>query len=134
MTDNELKLELARMLPDKIAVSKNDDGKVQAIVWIPTENTGDFFTDEICIPIADTELLHCCHLVARGLDAKERIDYTAALLRTNPHRKIAGMNWNQIALSQIIWWTLTNATWQQRAKAMISIKVAGVCQTLSNYE
>ena len=103
-TDTELKMALAKMLPEKLVVEKGID-QATGEVWLCWRNPEKYNPE-----VLDTELLHVCWLVEETLEGSQCGDYWHAL----------GGDWNDSG-----WlgdWSIVHATWQQRATALCKVK------------
>ena len=101
MSDQELKLALAKMLPEKVHVVEFLDEKepYHRFYWFNKTVTGG-------TEIQDTEMLHVCHLIEKDLNNHAWWSFVAYL------SDICGAGFS-LGIS---------ATWQQRAEALIKIK------------
>jgi len=112
--DQQLKLALAKMLPEKIQIFKPLDQRPAFFAWYDEEgNTSNY--------INDTELLHVCWLVeqdiySQGICAEH---YASELLKIVPRRDLVGSHRRSTMARQF---ELINATWQQRAAALCKVK------------
>ena len=62
---------------------------------------------------------YLCRMAESKLTEVEQTNYVAVLWKNNqPKGFKGGYEWNQAALSQLIWWTLTHATPSQRIDAL----------------
>ena len=95
MTDQDLKLALAKMLPEKIFPRQHNRYNVSTGMHDPTGFNIEWIENHV--PINDTEWLHVCWLVEETLSEFEGKAY---------------------------WFAMNNlhATWQQRAAALIKVK------------
>jgi len=95
-TDNQLKVALAKMLPDKLQLVPYGRGDNLILCW----DTGR--------PVFQTELMHLCWLVEEELKEKEQSDYIHKLYQM-----------------QLAKWKIhfdCHATWKQRVKALSKVK------------
>jgi len=114
--DQKLQLALAKMLPKKIKI-------FEPMPEIPSHNHYRFWWKKKELKIRETEWLHVCWLVEQTFNEVEQIKYVATMWRNNqPIGFKGGYDWNQQKLSDLIWWTLASASWQQRAEALCRAK------------
>ena len=96
--------KLQRWLPEVVTLKKNGG------YLIHKGNTRE---------VLNTELDYLCRMAEAKLTEVEQINYVAVLWKNNqPEGFKGGYEWNQAALSQLIWWTLTHATPSQRINAL----------------
>jgi hypothetical protein len=99
-TDQELRLALAKMLPEKIRVA-------ESFFWI--DGVLDNWT------VRDTEWLHVCHLIEKSMGPTTRNEFSHELecVMDSQPRDYKDMPWRA---------HLVSTTWQQRAEALIKTK------------
>lgn len=101
-TDIEFKLALAELLPEKIIVQEHGTSKNWFCFWneSPTYST----------LIKDTEWLHVCWLIERGMGVGSCIQFEMLLQNT------------VIKQSPTKDWRAYSASWQQRAEVLLKVK------------
>ena len=98
MTDQDLKLALAKMLPEKIVLYHNPQfPELATIRWMKDGRE-----------LQETEWLHVCWLVEESLDPKQRQDFRETL---------SDILYDNLRIGAAI-----HATWQQRAATLIKVK------------
>lgn len=111
-TDQELKLALAKMLPEKISCEQVSLGGVKWFVFV----WGDYS------PILETEWLHVCWLLEHGLRYKgnqfQWLDYT---------KELFSLTWARTPRSDdcicdSTAWDVICQSWQCRALALCRVK------------
>ena len=95
MNEQDLKLALVKILPEKIYTAKGLSGSLNCY-W---RKDGELQSE-----IIDTELLHVCWLVEETIVGTDLWGRYLVEMETTP--------WNE----------LVHATWQQRAAALIKVK------------
>lgn len=109
-TDTQLKQALAKMLPTEINFT---NGHLQFSA------TNQYYPQWV----KDTELLHLCQLVQETLSELEQKIFVDEIWNLNKPKDFkGGYEWNQASLSQLIWWSLSHATWQSRVTALCKMK------------
>lgn len=118
-TDEQLKRVLVKMLPDEMVSNvfhhpvhgdRTLYTRKEPYRWCGEDN------DHI---IKDTELLDLVWRVESKLTIPEQANYVTHIWQSNkPEDFKGGYEYNQFSLSNLIWWTLTHATWQQRTIAL----------------
>ena len=109
-TNQQLKLALARMLPEKIQIFKPLDQRPAFFAWYDEEGDTSNY-------INDTEWLHVCWLVEQTLDKTQQLHYIERLVwMLDPNDA-----WPEV-LTVSKGWFFLNATWQQRAEALCRVK------------
>ena len=91
-TDTQLKIALAKMLPEDLMWTNYDDLK-----WIKNGNRFNTYGS-----VRDTELLHVCWLIEQTIDLKDK--------------------WRWLGLIDGDYAEKSHATWQQRATALAKVK------------
>lgn len=97
-TDQQLKLALAKMLPETIHWNENFDCLI--------------YTDSPLIKVLDTELLHLCWLGEETLYYDEGVNYCKLIAATT----------GQTRINVPMKGTICHATWQQRTIALAATK------------
>lgn len=104
MTDLQLQIELAKLLPEKINIFKESKqyGHEGSINW---KHTG--------LEVHEEEWLHVCWLIEQGMDDGEAVQYVAVLhgLSNEFGKRHYPVGWPNI-----------HASWQQRARAILKVK------------
>lgn len=105
MTDQELKIELANMLPDKLIFVDAPD--CEGFFWSPADGSkiNEEWLDGLLRPVLDTEWLHVCWLVEQGLSCEEGQRFAMRLIE------------DTTAIN-----TPHSFNWQQRAEALCKVK------------
>jgi len=108
--EQQLKLALAKMLPEKICLGQGAAVGETLFYWhnSETEYRGPE-QDEVLPQIRDTELLHVCWLVEETLDKDQARDYTY-LISNFDEAKVAAD------------WYPWHTPWQRRAEALAKVK------------
>jgi len=96
MTDHDLKLDLAKMLPEQFSIIGN------SVTWSRVATVCDQLRKGCYI--IDTEWLHVCWLVEEKIVGTDLWGRYLVAMETTP--------WNESV----------HATWQQRAAALIKVK------------
>ena len=102
-TDAQLKIALAKMLPDTFYISANT-----TLCWL--NQNGD--------KVFDTELLHVCWLVEDGLAYEDKAEFARQLYLQDGFFSCVDGECNDF--SEIF--KYSHATWQQRATALAKVK------------
>lgn len=101
MNDLELKLGLAKLLPDRIW-QRNEVTK-ESVKHFPDR----FFWKDTQLLVKDTEWLHICHVIEQNLTNHQHYKFCKALIMGFPETLISE-EW-------------ISASWQQRAAAALKI-------------
>jgi hypothetical protein len=106
-TNQELKLALAKMLPEKLWLNTTRRSDGYCFCWTGKRESLTGYDEEI----KETELLHVCWLVEEGLSSGEQFTYRQKLGHLVIEERKCG-------------WTkaICHATWQQRAIALCKVK------------
>lgn len=107
MSDRELQLKLAAMLQEKIEVTPN------LFYW---KNEYGVAVDLV----RNTEWLHVVWLIEQGMSYEQRVLYVCAIIEAQQ----SGFKSNpKTYVGKLGCFALINASWQQRAAALIAVKV-----------
>jgi hypothetical protein len=124
MSDQELQLALAKMLPEKIELAAeyaNEDGTItgRAFQW---KYPAVFDLEKIGQQVTSREWPHVCWLVEQELrykgDQFQWLEYSRQLWKVIWNREPTE---NDNACSGLAW-NFMNASWQQRAEALCKVK------------
>lgn len=108
MTDQQLQLTLAKMLPEKFCIERVPIDNEEMVVWNSQQLHGR-------PPVKDTEWLHVAWLVEEALDSPDSLRYPKVLASLNASYS----GGHQVSLSDFY---TTHASWQQRAEALCKVK------------
>ncbi len=119
-TDEQLKRALVRLLPDKIKfipAPKVWDAETQnKFVWLNKFDT-------CYCKVVETEWLHVCHLIEQGMSEVDKLTFTDNLIHLlNAYVYDGGYYQGEGELNLGEIFKVVNATWQQRALAIIAVK------------
>ena len=95
-TNDQLKQALAKMLPNRLAVTK-----LNGLIWINKGRDCESFHQNVL----DTELLHICWMVEETLNADERLLYLLCFWDLEQSR-----------------WEDQHATWQEKVPHLAKVK------------
>jgi|SRR6185503_16552791 len=112
MTDQELKILLAAMLPEKVYVHDNQ------VFW----NQGQPYDEEVCLPVIETEWLHLCWLVEQTLSQQEHDTFRAWLCVTIGQKKVIHGEDNPNKIAAHNERKYISASWQQRGLALCKVR------------
>lgn len=108
MSEQDLKLAMARLLPNQIRVLLPGEEvnhllktTIHRFYWIAK-------CDDAWLEVRDFEWLYVIHLIERDLETTKRDLYIQALTSITQKSRMA-----------TVAWTITNAKWQQRATAIL---------------
>ena len=107
MTDTQLKIALAKMLPEKIELTG------ETICWLKP-----WTLSYLHRRVRDTELLHVCWLIEDGLAYEDKAEFARQLYRQDGFFSCVDCEDNDF--SEIF--KYSHATWQQRATALAKVK------------
>ena len=109
-TDTELKMALAKMLPDTLELSTHEhDGYTKPVTTLCWQHKN---------PVLDTELLHICWLIEKSLPYEDKAEFARQLYRQDGFFSCVDCEDNDF--SEIF--KYAHATWQQRATALCKVK------------
>jgi hypothetical protein len=105
-TDTELKMALAKLLPDVLELSTHEhDGYTKPVTTLCWQHRN---------PVLDTELLHVCWLVEETMFESQHHAYMEILA--------AMLDSGMYQINSTHAWFVSHATWQQRAAALCKVK------------
>ena len=102
-TDTQLKIALAKMLPELVCIKHYDCKWADCLEHFPN-GTDILSYIKNTVAVSDTELLHLCWLVEETLSIQEQQDFIFALVPTYSY------------------WQHAHTTWQQRTIALAKVK------------
>jgi len=125
MTNEQLKVTLAKMLPNDIKLTETKDEANNYycyLSWKGLLNPHD-------MEVRDAELLHLCWMVEKSLckysgehdgESSQRDNYAKELMKLNGTYNGNGWSWGDVCNADLF--RAANSTWQQRVIALANVK------------